>query len=112
MPLDGAPDYLRAEIAFAATHEQVLHLEDVMLHRTRLTYEHKDGGLAALDEITDILSPILGWDAARGEQEKQSYRDRRAAEAAAAQTSSDADGALARAQAPEIVPMRALDAPA
>lgn len=111
-PLGGAPDYLRAEIAFAATHEQVVHLEDVMLHRTRLTYEQTDGGLAALDEIADILAPILGWDAARVEQEKQSYRDRRAAEAAAAETSSDADGARARAQAPDIVPMEPLDAPA
>ena len=36
-----------------------------MLHRTRLTYEHKDGGVAALDEIADILAPILGWDAGR-----------------------------------------------
>ena len=111
-PLEGAPDYLRAEIAFAATHEQVVHLEDVMLHRTRLTYEQADGGLAALDEIGDILARILGWDAARLEQEKSSYRDRRAAEAAAAKTSSDADGALARAQAPDIVPMQPLDAPA
>lgn len=111
-PLEGAPDYLRVEIAFAASHEQVVHLEDVMLHRTRLTYEQRDGGVAALDEIGEILAPILGWDSPRVEREKQSYLDRREAEAAAAQTTSDAEGALARAQAPDIVPMRPLDAPA
>ena len=110
-PLAGAPDYLRAEIAFAVTHEQAVHLEDIMLHRTRLTYEQRDGGVAALDEIAEIAAPALGWDSTRIEREKQSYLDRRAAEAAAAQTSSDADGALARAQAPDIVPMRPLDAP-
>jgi glycerol-3-phosphate dehydrogenase len=110
-PLEGAPDYLRAEIAFAATHEQVVHLEDVMLHRTRLTYEQRDGGAAALDEIVEILTPILGWDAERAAAEKQSYLDRRAAEEAAAQTTSDAEGALARARARDIVPMRPLDAP-
>lgn len=111
-PLEHAPEYLRAEIAFAASREQAMHLEDVMLHRTRLVYERRDGGEAALDEIGDIVAGILGWDAERTAAEKQSYRDRRAADAAAAQTTSDADGALARAQAPDIVPMRPLDAPA
>jgi len=111
-PLAGAPDYLRVEVAFAATHEQALHLEDVMLHRTRLVYERKDGGAAALDEIVDILAPILGWDAERQEAEKTAYLALRDAEAAAAQTTSDAEGALARAQAPDIVPLRPIDAPA
>lgn len=111
-PLAGAPDYLRVEVAFAATHEQALHLEDVMLHRTRLVYERKDGGAAALDEIVDILAPILGWDAERQEAEKKAYLALRDAEAAAAQTTSDAEGALARAQAPDIVPLRPIDAPA
>ncbi len=111
-PLAGAPDYLRAEIAFAATHEQVMHLEDVMLHRTRLDYEQRDGGAGAIDEILDIIAPILGWDEGRKATEKESYLQRRAAVDAAAQTTSDADSALARAQAPDIVPMRPLDAPA
>ncbi|MFV0252863.1 MAG: FAD-dependent oxidoreductase [Beutenbergiaceae bacterium] len=107
-PLQHAPDYLRAEIAFAAAHEQVLHLEDVLIRRTRLDYEIADGGLAAIDEIAEILAAWLGWDAARVDAEKHSCRQRRTAIAAASQTCTDADAEHARAQAPAIIPMQSL----
>ena len=110
-PLEHASAYLRAEIAFAATHESVLHLEDVMLHRTRLTYEVSDSGLAALPEIVDILAPILGWDDGRRAHESSSYTDRCAAQDAAARTSSDAEGEQARLQADDIAPMMSLVEP-
>ncbi|MBK5248284.1 MAG: glycerol-3-phosphate dehydrogenase/oxidase [Actinomycetales bacterium] len=110
-PLEHASAYLRAEIAFAATHESVLHLEDVMLHRTRLTYEVSDSGLAALPEIVDILAPILGWDDGRRAHEISSYTDRCAAQDAAARTSSDAEGEQARLQADDIAPMMSLVEP-
>ncbi|MFV0425600.1 MAG: FAD-dependent oxidoreductase [Beutenbergiaceae bacterium] len=109
-PLAHAPDYLRVEIAFAATHEQVLHLEDVLLRRTRLDYEIADGGLAALDEIADIVATHLGWDDQRVKAEKQSCIERRSALAAAALTDTDAEGQQARAQAPPISPLRTLAA--
>ncbi|WP_235939384.1 glycerol-3-phosphate dehydrogenase/oxidase [Occultella kanbiaonis] len=110
-PLEHAPAYLRAEIAFAATHELVLHLEDVLAHRTRLEYEVPDAGEAALEEILDVIAPILGWDQARRETERRSYLDRRAATEAAALTATDEEGEQARLQADDIAPMISLVEP-
>ena len=107
-PLEHASAYLRAEIHFAATHEQVLHLEDVLLHRTRLSYEIADAGRAALDEIAAIVAPILGWDEAKVAAEKASYIARCDATDAAALTGSDADAEQARRAAPDIAPLQPL----
>ena len=41
-PLPGGEDYLRAEIAYAASHEGALHLDDVLARRTRLSIETWD----------------------------------------------------------------------
>ena len=81
-PLKHAPAYLRAEIAYAASHEGALHLDDIMMHRTRLNYEVADRGLTAMDEIVDIVAPILGWDKHRREVEMNEYRTRIEAERA------------------------------
>src|SRR5699024_10534189 len=108
-PLTHAPSYLRAEIAYAARYEMVLHLEDVLLHRTRLDYEVPDGGVAALDEILDIISPILGWDDRRRGAERDAFIARRESEAAAAEASTDAEGSAARGTAGDVSPMVRLD---
>ncbi len=110
-PLEGAPAYLRAEAAYAATHEGVLHLEDVMLHRTRLVYEQRDRGLAAIEEIADLVAERLGWDAARRQAEIDSYRARCEADEAAAQEHGDAEAEAVRLRARDIVPMVPLDEP-
>jgi len=104
-PLEHAPAYLRAEIAYAATHEQVMHLEDVLEHRTRLVYEVADSGVAAIPEILAIVSPILGWDEARQQKEAASYTASREAKAAAALTATDAEAEAVRAEVPDLVPL-------
>lgn len=104
-PLEGAPAYLRAEVAYAATHEGVLHLEDVMVHRTRLVYEQADRGLAAVDEITAIVGDRLGWSAERRAEEIASYRARCEAEQAAELQPDDASAEAARLRAPDVTPM-------
>lgn len=104
-PLEYAPRYLRAEIAHAALFEMVLHLEDILLHRTRLEYDSPDGGLAALDEILALISPILGWDDARQERERSGYTERYEASARAALTATDAEGAAARGDAGDMSPL-------
>jgi glycerol-3-phosphate dehydrogenase len=38
-PLAGGHPYLRAEVAYAVTHENALHVEDVMMRRTRLSIQ-------------------------------------------------------------------------
>lgn len=78
-PLNEAPAYLRAEIHYAASHEGVVHLSDLMQHRTRLVYETKDGGVSALDEIVEIIAPVLAWDRERCEREVRAYTDWQAA---------------------------------
>ncbi|WP_098470443.1 glycerol-3-phosphate dehydrogenase/oxidase [Serinibacter salmoneus] len=104
-PLEHAPAYLRAEVHYAATHEQVLHLEDVMIHRTRLSYEVRDSGRAATDEILEVIAPVLGWDEAKCAQEKASYLAQRDAEDAAALAPTDEEADTARRSAPDVTPM-------
>ncbi|WP_228389071.1 glycerol-3-phosphate dehydrogenase/oxidase [Cumulibacter manganitolerans] len=104
-PLAGAPAYLRAEVAFAVTHEGALHLEDVLRKRVRLDYEMRDRGAACLPEIASIVQPLLGWSDAQTEREIAAYRDRVAGELAAEQQATDASAAAAREQHPDLVPM-------
>jgi glycerol-3-phosphate dehydrogenase len=107
-PLAGAPAYLRAEIAYAATHEGALHLDDVLMHRTRLNYEQADRGTGALDEIADILAPLLGWDDDTRTREITAYRERAEAEAAAELEPDDTSAETTRLKAAEIAPLRKL----
>ncbi|WP_150462375.1 glycerol-3-phosphate dehydrogenase/oxidase [Nesterenkonia ebinurensis] len=71
--LERAPQYLRAEIAYAAQYEGAMHLDDLLSRRTRLVHETADRGLAALDEVLQIAAPLLGWDPARAEDERSAY---------------------------------------
>jgi glycerol-3-phosphate dehydrogenase len=107
-PLEHAPAYLRAEVHYGVSHEGALHLEDVMLHRTRLVYEVRDRGLAALPEIAEVIAPLLGWDDATREAEIASYTARVEAEEAAAQEPDDAAAEAARRRAEDVAALRPL----
>lgn len=107
-PLEHAPAYLRAEIHFGVSHEGALHLEDLMLHRTRLVYEVDDRGRAALDEIADVVTPLLGWDDATRQAEIDSYTARADAEDAAGLEPDDAAAEAARLRAPDVAAMQPL----
>ncbi|MFT4297247.1 MAG: glycerol-3-phosphate dehydrogenase/oxidase [Micropruina sp.] len=102
-PLEHAPDYLRVEIGYGCTHEGALHLEDLLVNRTRLTYEIADSGLAALPEIAGLAAERLGWDEGRKAAEIDAYTARVEAERAAATEPDDASAAQARSAAPEVV---------
>lgn len=106
-PLAAAPSYLRAEVAYAVTHEGALHLEDVLRHRVRLAFETRDRGVGALAEVSAIMAPLLGWDEAAREGEEASYR--RAAESRDAAELEDTDAAAAaiRLRGGDIVPVTA-----
>ena len=73
--LEGAPEYLRADVAFAVTHEGALHITDILKRRVRLSYTKADAGLAALDEVADIAADYLDWDEDTKEREKRMYRE-------------------------------------
>ena len=55
--------YLKAEILHAATHEGALSVEDVLLRRTRISFEAADSGAAAAKEVATIIGEELGWGA-------------------------------------------------
>ena len=44
-PLEGAEDYLAAEVVYAVTHEGARHLDDVLTRRTRISIETFDRGV-------------------------------------------------------------------
>lgn len=102
-PLAEAPEYLRAEVAFGVTHEGALHLEDILLHRIRLVYEHRDAGLAAMPEVADIMGHYLGWDEDTKEREMDLYR--RACEAVR-EAELITDESAAQAVRDEVEPIR------
>jgi glycerol-3-phosphate dehydrogenase len=56
---DGYP-YLRAEVAYAVTHEGALHIEDVLARRVRLLIESPDAGVSAAPEVGAIMGGLLG----------------------------------------------------
>ena len=103
--LTEARAYLRAEIEYAVTHEGALHLDDIMMRRTRMVYEYPNEASAAVDEVAAIAGPLLGWDAKRAALELEVYRETVAANAAASQKPDDESAARAREKAPDIVPM-------
>ena len=71
---DGYP-YLRAEVAYAVTHEGALHVEDVLTRRVRLFIESDDCGSAAAQAVGSIMGGLLGWSRRRRALEVRRYLD-------------------------------------
>jgi glycerol-3-phosphate dehydrogenase len=69
---DGHP-YLRAEVAYAVTHEGARHVEDVLVRRVRLFIETGAHGAEAVGPVTAIMGDLLGWDTARRAAETERY---------------------------------------
>ncbi|WP_344098782.1 glycerol-3-phosphate dehydrogenase/oxidase [Myceligenerans crystallogenes] len=107
-PLANAPAYLRAEVHHAVSHEGALHLEDVLAHRTRLIYEVQDRGVAAAQEVADIVGPLLGWDDATREREIETWHSRVEAELEALRAPDDETAEHLMEEAEEVAPMRPL----
>ncbi|HZG92855.1 MAG TPA: glycerol-3-phosphate dehydrogenase/oxidase [Pseudonocardia sp.] len=105
-PLAGAPDYLRAEIVYAASHEGARHLDDVLARRTRISIETFDRGLGAVEEAARLVTPVLGWSDGQVEREVEHYRMRVQAERESQKMPDDETADTARMGAPEIVPVR------
>lgn len=101
-PLDSAPDYLKAEAVYAASHEGALHLDDILARRTRISIETWDRGDAAAQEVAELVAPILGWDAAAIAREVEHYRKRVAAERESQHQPDDLSADAARLGAPDV----------
>ena len=109
-PLDGASDYLRAEIVYAAPHEAARHLDDVLTRRTRNSIESFDRGERSSDEAARLMAPVLGWSEHQTQHEIEHYRARVAAERESQTMPDDETADAARLGAPEIVPITAVPA--
>ena len=94
-PLGEAPAFLRAEVAWAVTHEGAAHLDDVLLRRVRLDIERRDRGLGAADEVLEVMAPLLEWSDDDVAAEREAYAERVAQIAAAEAEATDA-AAVAR----------------
>lgn len=66
-------DTLWVELAWAAQNELVLHLDDLLLRRTRLGLLLAEGAKAELPQIRALCQVRLGWDDQRWEQEERDY---------------------------------------
>jgi len=64
-----------AQVRWSLLHESVLHLDDLMLRRTRLGILLKNGGAEILPQVEPLCRELLGWDAAQWGREVDRYRD-------------------------------------
>ena len=66
------------------------HLDDVLLRRVRLDIEQRDCGLAAAQEVLEVMAPLLGWGEEEVAAERASYAARVEQIAAAENEGTDA----------------------
>lgn len=103
LPLDGAADYLAAEVTYAVTHEGARHLDDVLTRRTRISIETFDRGVQAARPVAELMAAELGWSRDRLEDEVDHYLRRVEAERQSQLMLTDSEADEARVSAPEIV---------
>ncbi|PAU51251.1 glycerol-3-phosphate dehydrogenase/oxidase [Pseudomonas indica] len=70
----GTTETLWAELAFACERELVLHLDDLLLRRTRVGLLLANGAAAELPRVRALCQVRLGWDDARWQVEEEAYR--------------------------------------
>ena len=103
VPLEGAEDYLAAEVVYAVTHEGARHLDDVLTRRTRISIEVFDRGVAAAPHVAALMAGELGWDPARRQEEVDHYLRRVEAERQSQLMLTDQEADEARVQVADIV---------
>lgn len=101
-PLASAEEYLKAEAVYAASHEGALHLDDILARRTRISIETPDRGVAAAQEVADLVAASLGWDTATADREVEHYRARVKAELESQEQPDDHTADAARLGAPDV----------
>jgi glycerol-3-phosphate dehydrogenase len=101
-PLTGAPEYLAAEVAYAALAEGALHLDDVLTRRTRISIETSHRGTETMEHAAKLMGDALGWDAAVREREIEHYRARVDAERQSQTMPDDLTADAARVGVPDV----------
>jgi glycerol-3-phosphate dehydrogenase len=98
----GAPEYLAAEVVYAARAEAALHLDDVLTRRTRISIETAHRGDESAAHAAALMASALGWDAATRSREIDHYLARVAAERQSQQMPDDLTADAARLGAEEV----------
>lgn len=62
-----------AEIRYAAKHENIRHLSDLLLRRVRIGILTPEGGKMHMDRIEALCRPVLSWDDRKWSHEKTGY---------------------------------------
>ncbi|WDZ85587.1 glycerol-3-phosphate dehydrogenase/oxidase [Micromonospora cathayae] len=101
-PLAGAPEYLAAEVTYAARAEGALHLEDVLTRRARISFETSHRGLDSAEHAAELMGAVLGWNADVRAREVEHYRARVEAERQSQLMPDDATADAARLGAPDV----------
>ena len=101
-PLTGAPEYLAAEVAYAALAEGALHLDDVLTRRTRISIETAHRGAESAAHAAQVMGEALGWDEEVRSREIEHYLARVAAERQSQTMPDDAAADAARVGAPDV----------
>jgi glycerol-3-phosphate dehydrogenase len=109
-PLDGAEDYLRVEVVYAASAEGALRLADVLTRRTHISIETFDRGLTAARAAATLMAPVLGWDDERTDREVTDYVAWIRAERAAHEQPDDAAADAVRSSPPDVAAATAVAA--
>ena len=101
-PLPGAPEYLKAEAVYAASHEGALHIDDVLTRRTRISIEVPDRGEVAAAAVAELIGPVLGWTPEHAADEIDHYRLRVKAERESQEQPDDLTADASRLGAPDV----------
>ncbi|ANI91797.1 glycerol-3-phosphate dehydrogenase/oxidase [Dietzia timorensis] len=100
-PLIGAEKYLEAEVAYAAAREGALHVEDVLVRRTRVSMEYSHRGSESAQRVAEIMGAELGWSQEKVDAEAQLYRERVVAELMSQSSADDNEADALLRSAPE-----------
>ena len=65
--------YLMAEALYGVQHEMALTLCDLLIRRTHVIYETRDGGLERARAVAELMAPRLGWDEVEIERQIEEY---------------------------------------
>jgi glycerol-3-phosphate dehydrogenase len=66
---------IEAEVIHAVRRELAQTVEDVLVRRFHIYYEHPDQGVSVADRVAELMAEELGWDAPRIAEEAERYRE-------------------------------------
>ncbi|MGE0708908.1 MAG: glycerol-3-phosphate dehydrogenase [Planctomycetota bacterium] len=66
--------YLLDEVAFAASEELAVRLDDALRRRTLVFLQDREQGLGVAEEAADLMARVLAWSPARRAAELEAYR--------------------------------------